>query len=76
MDKLPDELQEFDDVVITGVSSSPSGKQFTDFRAVVSTIDKEREFIKVWSVGDAEEGLKIWFDVKKITSLRIMGLLE
>lgn len=73
MDKLPDELHEFDDIIISGISSSPENSVFADIQAVVATINREGGFLKVWPVNDeANNGDKIWFDVKKITSLRIM----
>lgn len=62
-----DSLQESDEVIVSGESSSPHGKQWERASGTVATISHDGH-IKFW-IGDD----KVWFPADKITYLELVA---
>lgn len=76
---IPDWLEELDDVVVVGASSSPGGYWFDALVGVVATVSRKTPAaIKVWPAVDAagDGGGKIWFQkVEAIVRLDNLPML-
>lgn len=60
-------LKEFDDIVISGTTSTPSGLVVGKMEAVIATV--RANALKVWPTH--EDG-KLWFMVEDITFLEVI----
>lgn len=75
------QLQEFDQVVISGQATSPV-KEFSDLAGVVATISRDIHngqitHVKVWPVKpESEDETKVWFPVEAITALKVTEKCE
>lgn len=66
-------LEEFDEIVISGVSSSPSGVKFDGLKCTIATLDNDDiPAIKVWP-DDQSKYDKIWFLLCKVSKLEVIN---
>lgn len=65
-----DTVDQFDEVLISGVASCPSGVRFERLEAVVATVSRgdDGDYLKVWPKGPSVSGDgKIWFPASQVT---------
>jgi hypothetical protein len=66
-----DEIGECDEIIVSGVASSPSGLALDRVPCVVATIAKERDALKVWPLDEAIGDGKVWIYFKDITYFEV-----
>lgn len=63
-----DELRQDDEVIMSGESSSPQGRQWDRASGMVATVSKEDRYVKIW-IGDD----KVWFQADKLTQIELVS---
>lgn len=72
------DFQEWDEIILTGASSSPYGRYFVEFKCMIASISNDA--IKVWHLDENDPQLtkedlncgKFWFEHHKIESITLI----
>ena len=67
-----DELGEYDEIIASGVASSPSGLVLDRVPCMVATIANERDAMKVWPADESIGDGQIWIYFRDVTHLEIV----